>query len=403
MYAFRKPFAAASFEGEAAFGVEAKTAFVVAQVIGYTVSKFLGVKLVSELAAKKRRLALIATVVMAELALLVFAVAPTPLRVACLFFNGLPLGFVWGLVVRYLEGRRQSEILLAGLSVSFIVASGAVKDVGRWLLGEGITEAWMPAAVGAMFFPLFVVSVIGLDRLPAPSRADIEARSERGPMSAEDRRALLRRHAVGFGALFVVYFFLTAYRDFRDNYGVEIFEALGQGGEAALFTRTELPVAFGVLVCMALLNLVRDNRRAVAATFGCLIVGMALLAGGTWLHRAGAVDAVTWMICTGLGSYLAYVPYGSVLFDRILAATGTAGTAVFAIYVADALGYTGSVLLQLGRDVFFGGVSRLAFFEGFTWALALGGAALLLVALRDFLSERATGSGARPARPASPR
>ena len=58
-----------------------------------------------------------------------------------MFFNGLPLGMIGGLVVRYLEGRRASELLLAALSCSFIVASGAVKRRltarGRLLLATG--------------------------------------------------------------------------------------------------------------------------------------------------------------------------------------------------------------------------------------------------------------------------
>ncbi len=49
MYAFRKPFAAASYEGAKFFGTEidAKTAFVIAQIIGYTISKFAGMKVCS--------------------------------------------------------------------------------------------------------------------------------------------------------------------------------------------------------------------------------------------------------------------------------------------------------------------------------------------------------------------
>ena len=48
--------------------------------------------------------------------------------------------WIWGLVVRYLEGRRASDLLLGALSCSFIVASGIVKDVGRWLMQAGVDE-----------------------------------------------------------------------------------------------------------------------------------------------------------------------------------------------------------------------------------------------------------------------
>ena len=50
MYAFRKPFAAARFDGEHFLGGEValKTAFVVSQIIGYTVSKYVGIKVCPE-------------------------------------------------------------------------------------------------------------------------------------------------------------------------------------------------------------------------------------------------------------------------------------------------------------------------------------------------------------------
>ena len=112
-----------------------------------------------------------------------------------------------------------------------------------------------------------------------------------------------------------------------------------------------LPVAFGVLVAMASLNLVRDNRRGLAGAYAIMIGGAVMLLGGTWLFDQGLVDGATWMVLTGLGSYLVYVPFGSVLFDRLIATTGVAATAVFTIYVADALGYTGSVGVQLYRDL----------------------------------------------------
>ena len=60
------------------------------------------------------------------------------------------------------------------------------------------------------------------------------------------------------------------------------------------------------------------------------------------------------MIAVGLGMYLAYVPFGAVLFERMMAASRFSGTAVFAIQLADGIGYTGSVLVQLFRDFAFG-------------------------------------------------
>ncbi len=394
MYAYRKPFAAAKFEGLKFLGTEVdlKTAFVISQIVGYTLSKYIGVKLCSEISPGRRALALLGLIGIALGALLLFGLLPTQWKVVAIFVNGLPLGMVWGMVVGYLEGRRSSEILLAGLSSSFIVASGFVKDAGRFIIdGFGVAEAWMPFTTGLVFLPFFVLSVWLLDQLPAPSQEDIAARVERKPMDSADRMRFIREFALGLFLLLVVYFFLTAYRDFRDNYAVEIFADLGYAGQPAMFTRTELPVALCVLLVMAALNLIKDNRRGLMGAFGVMTLGVLLLAGGTFVHGLGLISGLVWMVSTGLGAFLAYVPFNSVLFDRMIAATGVTGTAVFAIYVADAAGYTGSIGVQLFRDLVLGDSSRLVFFTGFTYFMAGIGVVCLFLSATWFA--RRTGQG----------
>src|SRR2546422_10921221 len=56
MYAFRKPFAAAKFEGEFFLSttVALKTAIVISQIIGYALSKYIGIKICSEVSPTRR-------------------------------------------------------------------------------------------------------------------------------------------------------------------------------------------------------------------------------------------------------------------------------------------------------------------------------------------------------------
>lgn len=380
MYAFRKPFSAAEYAGLRFLGtdVDLKTAFIISQILGYTLSKYLGIKVCSEVTRGRRMAMLIGMILVAELALLLFAVLPEDLKFAAIFLNGLPLGMIWGLVVWYLEGRRTSELLLAGLSSSFILASGVVKDVGRWLMRvHEVPEFYMPVVTGLLFLVPFLVSVLLLNQLPNPSREDKEARMHRVPMDGKDRMAFVRHFVIPLMLLFIVYFFLTAYRDFRDNFGVEIFAALGYGGQPGIFSRSEMWVAFGVLVPLAALTLVRNNRIGLLGAYGLMTCGTLLLLGGTLLFDAGSVDGLTWMILVGLGSYLAYVPYGSVLFDRMIASTRVVATAVFAIYVADAVGYTGSIFVLLFKDLVQTDASRLDFFRYFTYFMGGLGTVLL--------------------------
>jgi len=404
MYAYRKPFAAAKFEGIQFLGttIGLKTAVVISQILGYALSKYIGIKVCSEVTTRRRVWTLIGLILAAELALVAFAVLPGSWKVVAIFSNGLPLGMVWGLVVWYLEGRRTSDMLLAGLCCAFIVSRGIVKDIGRAMMGGGVAEwwatvpvvgasmgaavgkvgeFWMPAVVGLHFLPLFLAAVWLLNQLPRPNAADIAARVEREPMSGADRLAFVRHFLLGMILLCTAYFFLTAYRDFRDNYQVEIFDELGYpyAQNKAIISKTETIVAFGVIGVLALLNLVRDNRRGLMCAFAMMFTGSLVLGVGTMLKDFGMISGFWWMTLTGVGSYMTYVPYNSVLFERIIASTRVIGTAVFAIYLADAIGYTGSVGVQLYKDLAQSTLSRLGFFTGFTYFMSVVGMGCLLV------------------------
>src|ERR1700733_1809776 len=152
MYAFRKAFAAGTFTGQQYFHVDYKVWLVIAQVIGYTLSKFYGIKFIAELKPNQRAKSIFGLIGAAWIALLLFAIIPAPYNIVCLFINGFPLGMIWGLVFSYLEGRKSTEFMAAVLSISLIFASGFVKSVAR-LLRDGlhVSEYSMPFITGAVF------------------------------------------------------------------------------------------------------------------------------------------------------------------------------------------------------------------------------------------------------------
>lgn len=371
MYAFRKPFTVATFEGETFGALDLKIALVISQTCGYALSKFVSIKLVSEITPARRTMALLGLIGLAELALLAFGLVPDDAKVVAIFLNGLPLGGVWGLVFGFLEGRRTSEILGAGLSTSYIVASGGVKTVGAWILAAGVSEAWMPFVTGLVFAVPFVVAVMLLRQLPAPSPEDEAARTARRPMDGPQRRAFLGRFAFGLVALTGLYTLLTAFRGVRDDFAKEIWTALGWGETPSVFAWSELPVAMAVLVGLALVYRVQDNRRALMIIHRLMLGGTVLVGVATLLFDVGILGAVPWMILVGTGLYLAYVPFGCVLFDRLIAATGAVGTAVFMIYVTDAFGYVGVVGVLLYKNFGDATVDWLSFFRGFAYVTAL--------------------------------
>jgi Family of unknown function (DUF5690) len=389
MYAFRKPFAVGTFAGATVLpfvgAVDTKIVLIVSQILGYACSKFLGIKVVSEMPAHRRAKAIVVAIAVAELALIAFGLVPAPYNAICLFFNGLPLGMVWGLVFGFLEGRRSSDGLGAGLCASFIVASGFVKTVGKLVMASGVTEVWMPAATGALFLLPMAGFVWMLAQLPPPNAEDIAERLERKPMDSEARRSFFMALWPGLVALVVAYVLLTAFRDFRDNFAREIWDALGYADEPSILTTAEIPVAVGSLAAVASCMVIRNNRTALVAIHVAMLIGSLLIGGATLGYQAGVLSPAVWMIAVGLGLYVGYVPYNCVLFDRLIPAVGHIGTAGFLIYVADASGYAGSVALLLYKNFGQAKLSWLDFFIVFSHATAWVGVVLFAGSALYFL------------------
>ena len=163
-----------------------KTLLVLSQLMGYMFSKVIGIKVVSEMKTRNRAGTIIGLIIVAELALVAFAFVPTNWKPLMLFLNGLPLGMVFGLVMSFLEGRRQTEAMSAVLCAGFIMSSGAVKSIGQLIQDVGIDEFQMPMVTGLMFLPL-LLSVWFLQKTPGPDASDLRARSERKAMNRSAR------------------------------------------------------------------------------------------------------------------------------------------------------------------------------------------------------------------------
>ena len=184
-YAYRKPFSTSSYEGLKIWGVNYKIMLITLQAIGYTLSKFAGIKLVSELNPKNRGNWILIAILIAEITLILFGAVPTPYNALFMLLNGLPLGIIWGIVFSFVEGRRTSELLGSGMCVSFIVSSGAVKAVGKSFTNKGVSEFWMPVIVGAVFYPILVLCVFLLNSLPPPNEDDVKSRTVRVEMNGK--------------------------------------------------------------------------------------------------------------------------------------------------------------------------------------------------------------------------
>ncbi|NRB47441.1 MAG: hypothetical protein HRU41_07190 [Saprospiraceae bacterium] len=344
MYAFRKPFTAGVYADMQLWGVDYKIILITTQVLGYMLSKFIGIRVVSEMTPGRRVLSILGLIGIAWGALLLFALTPYPYNFIWLFLNGLPLGMIWGLVFSFLEGRRNTELLGAGMSASFIVASGLVKAVGKTFVESyGISEFWMPFLTGLLFVPTLLLGVWMLSKIPPPSEEDEAERTKRIPMDRAQRWAFFRSFAPGIILMVLVYTALTIFRDLRDNFAVELWAGLGYADTPEVLLTAELPIAISVFVIIALMIVIKNNQVAFYANIFMILLGGLLLLLTTYLFQLELLHPAAWMILVGFGMYLSYVSYHTMLFERWIALFRYQSNIGFLMYVADAFGYLGSV------------------------------------------------------------
>lgn len=385
-YAFRKPFTAASFNDLNVGGLDYKSILVISQVIGYTLSKFIGIRIISSVDKTKRALYLVGLIAVAELALLCFAITPYPYNFVFLFINGLPLGMIWGLVFAYLEGRKTTELLAVSQALSFVVSSAIVKAVGKYVMDDwGVSQFWMPFITGLLFLAPLLFFVWLLQLTPPPDTADETSRTRRIPMTASDRRSYFLMIAPGLVLLISAAILLTIYRDIRDNYAIEILSSIGYGDKAGYLAYSELIVAALVLAAFICIMYVRNNKRALIWLHGIMAAGILVVIISTIFFKSGVLDGYWWFTATGVGLFMAYVPFHGILFDRLIAFFERQGNAGYLIYIVDSFGYLGSALVLLYKSFFAGEINWLNFFINIGYGISVIVAACVLLALTYFL------------------
>lgn len=392
MYAFRKPFNAGTYNNLFLGDIGYKSVLIIAQAIGYMLSKFIGIKVISELKAVSRNKLIISLILIAEAALLLFGLVPHPYNFIFLFLNGLPLGMVWGVVFSYLEGRRFTEVLAMGLSTSLIISSGYLKTIyfyiHEWL--PSVSEFWLPFVIGLLFLPLFLLFVWMLSVIPAPDAEDIKRRSPRLPMTNEDKRNVFRRYGLGLVLFVIVYALLATLRDFRDSFSVEIWTETDPGWDKTVFAKTETVAGVVVLIAVALLSAIRDNRRAFIATNALVVAGLFFSGFSTLLFSSHVISPFWWMLLTGTGLFLAYIPFQVVMFERMIALFRIKANAGFFVYICDSIGYLGSVLLLLYKNFFMSEISWSNLLTHFCYAQTIISIALMVIAIIFFFKKNKT-------------
>lgn len=352
VYAYRKPFTVATFNGLSFIGIKYQTLLIISQGLGYMFSKFFGIRFIAELKRYGRWKTGALLMGAAWLSVGVFGLVPAPYGMLCLFVNGGMLGCMWGIVFSYVEGRRATDFIGAVMAVSFIFAGGFTRSVALWVRDYWqVPEQWLAFVTGLLFVAPLTGLFYLLEKTPPPNAGDVQERTLRQPMTRKERRRFVTQFGSGVVAVTLAYLFLTIMRDVRDNFMANIFNELGYGSKPAIFTQTETTISLVVLLVMGLLVFIRSNIRALKLAHVVVIAGFLLAGMSSALFVTGRVNGLLWMQLAGLGLYMGYIPFNCLFFERMIAAFKIAGNAGFLIYVVDAWGYLGSSAVMLSKEL----------------------------------------------------
>ncbi len=382
MYGFRKPYTAATYSNIFFLGISFKVCLVIAQVLGYMLSKFYGIKFISALKPEHRTSYIILFIGIAWVSLLLFAIIPPPYNIICMFINGLPLGMVFGLVFGFLEGRRTTELMGAVLATSFIFASGLAKTIGKWLILDfNFTDWWMPFTAGAIFVVPLCIGIKLLHRAPPPTTADIAHRTMRKPMTSGDRKQFIRQFGFAIAPIVFAYAVFTIVRDFVEDFANELWMETGYQNNAGIFAKTSTIIALIALAIVGGFFLIKNNYKAFRLCHFLIMAGILLAAVSTFCFNAGLIPPFTWMLLSTTGLYLAYLPFNCVYFERMIATYRINGNIGFVMYIADAFGYLGTVSVLLIKEFIPIKYSWVNFFSFLFYTAAILGVLLIIISL----------------------
>ncbi|ULQ52035.1 DUF5690 family protein [Flavihumibacter fluvii] len=353
MYGFRKTISATTFDGINTLGISFKSALVIAQVLGYMTAKFIGIKFIAELEPAKRARYILLLIGGAHLSLLMLALVPRPLNLAFLYINGMCLGLIWGLVFSFIEGRRFTDFIALILSINFIFSSGVAKSIGRVCIESwGIAEIYMPFVAGCLFLPLLFISVYALTRIPPPTPLETAQRGKREPMNAQGRKALLQRFLPGLLAIILINLLLTILRDIKDNYAVEIIRKIRPDANPGIFTRMETIAALVVFALLLTISGLSSHFKSIKRhhfVIGAGFIAVGLCAICLYIKFG---DAIALLVTYTIGLYLSYNTLQCLFLDRFISAYKVNGNIGFFFYLMDSVGYLGSCILILNKELF---------------------------------------------------
>jgi hypothetical protein len=136
--------------------------------------------------------------------------------------------------------------------------------------------------------------------------------------------------------------------------------------------------------------LIKNSFKALMVAHFFILLGFIIAGVSTYYFSHQMLNPFWWMMLVGLGLYLVYIPFNSIFFDRLIAAFSMKGNVGFFIYVADSVGYVGSVMVMLAKEGMSIQIKWTKFFSESVMILSFVGVFITLYAMYYFYKKNNT-------------
>lgn len=355
---------AGSFDTSSFLG-NTKNALVISQSMSYIAGYIIGYFWLSKINKKNTFKYFILTIFGSFVPLLLFVTQLPVFQIIGTFISGVCITNIWGFIVFYVEGRHASSIIIMIIYMLLIIGGGFAKSVGAILLDNDINENLMVVYCGI----IGLVGCIGFAILlnNTPERNEEEEKSKTIKKTGDDiitiQNEFINKYKIGLLANSIVYGFISGYRKYRDYYSLELWiELMGHNFNAGIYSYSDIIISIAVTLIYCLIIYIKSDITSFFVLLVIMIIGSFIIAISTLTYSYYEYESFIWIVLTGVGVYMAYVPPGVLLYDKLISATKTEISIVPIIFLSELIAQIVTLLIILIKSNIYTLYSYVSYF-----------------------------------------
>ncbi|AYV77910.1 MAG: hypothetical protein Edafosvirus2_89 [Edafosvirus sp.] len=342
-----------------------KNALVISQSLSYIMGYIIGFFVLTKIDKENIFKYFIITIFGSFIPMLLFLTSSPLLQIIGTYISGIFITNIWGFIIFYVEGRYASSIIVMIIYMLLIIAGGFAKSMGTLMLSNDINENLMTVycsiigLVGCLFFAYL------LNESPERSADEEKSKSSRktGNDTATTQMEFIDKYKIGLITNSIAYGFISSYRKYRDYYQLELWtELMGKDFDAGIYSYSDVIISIVVTLIYCLIIYIKSDLISFFVLLVIMMGGSIIIIISTIVYSYQTYKPFVWIVVTGIGVYMAYVPPGVLLYDKLISATKTQISIVPIIFLSEMIAQVVTLITILIKSNVYNNYSYVSYF-----------------------------------------